>query len=50
MTSASQPSQLQAATPTRKVTILLDNMQLGALRWIAQTKGIPMSNVITAGD
>jgi len=45
MTSTSQPSRLQAATPSRKVTISLDDRQLGALRWIAQTKGIPMSQV-----
>ena len=46
MTSTSQPSQPQAAHPGRKVTISLDDRQLGALRWIAQTKGIPMSKVI----
>ena len=46
MTSTSQPSEPQGATPSRKVTISLDDRQLGALRWIAQAKGIPMSQVI----
>ena len=46
MTSTSQPSEPQGATPSRKVTISLDDRQLGALRWIAQTKGIPMSQVV----
>ena len=43
MTITSQP---QRASSSRKVTISLDDRQLGALRWIAQAKGIPMSQVI----
>ena len=46
MTSTSQPQQAEKAAPRRKVSISLDDRQLGALRWIAQSKGIPMSQVI----
>ena len=46
MTITSQPQRAEAAVPRRKVSISLDDRQLGALRWIAQAKGIPMSQVI----
>ena len=46
MTITSQPQRAEEAVPRRKVSISLDDRQLGALRWIAQAKGIPMSQVI----
>jgi len=46
MTITSQPQRAEKAAPRRKVSISLDDRQLGALRWIAQAKGIPMSQVI----
>ena len=46
MTITSQPQPIEKAIPRRKVSISLDDRQLGALRWIAQAKGIPMSQVI----
>lgn len=42
----SQPQRAEEAVPRRKVSISLDDRQLGALRWIAQAKGIPMSQLI----
>lgn len=33
-------------TTSRKVAISLDDRQLGALRWIAEAKGISMSEAI----
>ena len=46
MSITSQPQRAEKAVPSRKVTISLDDSQLGALRWIAQAKGIAMSQVI----